>query len=128
MVFDTNVLVAAIVFPGGRADEALQRIVDGRDVLLLSRAILDETLGVLSRKFSRDPEMLAETAVFLTELSVTVRPRLRLRALADDADNRILECALAGRARAVVTGDRAMLALGSFRRVRMLTIREYLAT
>ena len=121
-------LVAALVFPGGRADEALQRIVDGRDILLLSPAILDETLGVLARKFSRDPEMLAETAVFLTQLAVTVRPRLRLRTLADEADNRILECALAGRAHAVVTGDRAMLALRSFRRVRMLTIREYLAT
>ena len=121
-------LVAALVFPGGRADEALQRIVDGRDILLLSPAILDETLGVLARKFSRDPEMLAETAVFLTQLAVTVRPRLRLRTLADEADNRILECARAGRAHAVVTGDRAMLALQSFRRVRILTIREFLAT
>ncbi len=120
-------LVAALAFPGGRADEALQRIVDECDELLLSPAILDETLDVLARKFARDPEMLAETAVFLTQLAVTVRPRLRLRVLADDADNRILECAIAGRADAVVTGDKAMLALGCFRAVRILTIGEYLA-
>ena len=120
-------LVAALAFPGGRADEALQRIVDECDELLLSPAILDETLDVLARKFARDPEMLAETAVFLTQLAVSVRPRLRLRVLADDADNRILECAIAGHADAVVTGDKAMLALGCVRAVRILTTGEYLA-
>jgi putative PIN family toxin of toxin-antitoxin system len=54
VVFDTNVLVAALVFPGGRGEEALQRIIEERDQLFLSRAILDELLGVLARKFARD--------------------------------------------------------------------------
>ncbi len=119
-------LVAALVFPGGRADEALQRIVEERDALVLSPAILEETLGMLSRKFARDPELLAETAVFLTELALMVRPRMRLSVLADAPDNRVLECALAGRARAVVTGDKRMLALGRYRSVRILTVAEYL--
>jgi predicted nucleic acid-binding protein len=44
VVFDTNVLVSALVFPGGRGDEALQRILEERDALLLSKAILDELL------------------------------------------------------------------------------------
>jgi putative transcriptional regulator len=30
----------------------------------------------------------------------------------DDPDNRILECAVAGRAEVIVTGDKALLALG----------------
>ena len=49
VVFDTNVLVSALVFPGGRGEAALQRIVDEQDLLLLSRPILDELLGVLGR-------------------------------------------------------------------------------
>jgi predicted nucleic acid-binding protein len=44
----------------------------------------------------------------------------------DDPDNRILECALAGRAEAIVTGDRALLALGAYRGVRLVSLREYL--
>jgi putative PIN family toxin of toxin-antitoxin system len=126
VVFDTNVLVAAFVFPGGQGEAALRRIVEERDELVLSKPILDELLGVLARKFSRDAEELARIAVFLGELAATVRPARRLKVLKDDPDNRILECAVAGRAEVIVTGDRALLALGEFRGVRVFSLRDYL--
>jgi putative PIN family toxin of toxin-antitoxin system len=126
VVFDTNVLVPALVFPGSRGEAALKRIIEEQDVLLLSAPILDELLGVLARKFARDGEELARVAVFLTDLAVTVRPRTRLKVVADDPDNRILECAVSGRADAIVTGDRALLALGAFRNARLLTLAGYL--
>ena len=125
IVFDTNVLVAAFVFPGGRGDAALQRVIEERDQLLISKPILDELLGVLARKFSRDAEELARIAVFLGELATVVQPRQRLRVVQDDPDNRILECALAGRAEAIVTGDRALLALQEFRGIRIISLRRY---
>ena len=83
VVFDTNVLVAALVFPGGRGEEALQRILTERDELVLSKAILDELLGVLARKFARDAEELSRVAVLLGEVSSLAKPALRLRGLAD---------------------------------------------
>ena len=126
VVFDTNILVSALVFPGGRAEAALLRIIDEHDQLLLSKPILDELLGVLARKFSRDAEELARTAVLLSELALTVRPRQKLRVVKDDPDNRVLECALAGRADAIVTGDSALLELGDFRGVRVISLRAYL--
>lgn len=126
VVFDTNVLVAALVFPGGRGEAALRRIADERDQLVLSKPILDELLGVLARKFSRDPEQLAHVAVFLSELATMVKPRRRLRVLEDAPDNRILECAITGQAAAIVTGDRKMLALGSYKDVRILSLSAYL--
>lgn len=55
VVFDTNVFVSALVVPGGRADEALQRVMDGTDTLLVSRAILDELLLVLARTPGKRP-------------------------------------------------------------------------
>ena len=126
VVFDTNVLVSALVFPGGRGEEALQRILEEKDELLLSKPILDELLGILGRKFSRDAEALSHIAVFLSDLAQPVKPRQRLRIVSDDPDNRILECAIAGRAGAIVTGDRALLALGDFRGVRIISLRQYL--
>jgi len=96
VVFDTNIFVSAFVFPGGSADEALRRVVSGGDGLIVSHAIIDECLGVMARKFGRDVNELARIAVFLTELGMMVQPRRRLKALKDDADNRILECAIAG--------------------------------
>lgn len=126
VVFDTNVLISALAFPGGRGEAALRRIIEEQDALLISPPILDELLGVLARKFARDGEELARVAVFLSDLAETVRPRARLKVVADDPDNRILECAVAGHADAIVTGDRALLALGTFRGVRLLTLAGYL--
>ena len=125
VVFDTNVLVAALVFPGGQGEKALQRILEERDELFLSRAILDELLGVLARKFARDAEALSRVAVFVGEVSTLVKPARRVKVLRDDPDNRILECA-AG-AGAIVTGDRQMLALGEYAEVRILSLAQYLA-
>jgi uncharacterized protein len=126
VVFDTNILVSALVFPGGRADIALRRIIEERDRLLLSKPILDELLGILARKFSRDSEELAHVAVFLSDLSIVVKPRRKLAVLADEPDNRILECAVTGGGDAIVTGDKAFLELKTFRKVKMLNLRTYL--
>jgi putative PIN family toxin of toxin-antitoxin system len=128
VVFDSNIFVSALVFPGGRADAALQRILDGTDLLLVSPAIIDEVLRVLSEKFSRDREELSRVALLLTELFETVRPVERLTLLADEPDNRILECAVAGNAQAIITGDKAMLALGEVRGIAIITLRTYLAS
>ena len=126
VVFDTNILVSALVFPGGRADAALRRILEEQDQLIISKAILAELLRVLGSKFSRDSEELAHVAVFLSELALTVKPRRRLRVVKDEPDNRILECALTGRAEVIVTGDHSLLALGEYKGVRIIRLREYL--
>jgi len=127
VVFDTNVLVAALVFPGGCGEAALRRVLEETDRLLLSKPILDELLGVLARKFARDGEELARVAVFLGDVATMVAPRRRLRVVGDEPDNRILECAEAGGAHAIVTGDRALLALKSHGGIRILSLAEYLA-
>jgi putative PIN family toxin of toxin-antitoxin system len=127
VVFDTSVLVSALVFPGGRGEQALQRVLEEQDRLFLSRAILDELLGVLARKFARDAEALSRTAVFLGDVATLVKPARRVQVLRDDPDNRVLECAVAAGADAIVTGDREMLALGEHAGVRILSLAEYLA-
>jgi len=44
----------------------------------------------------------------------------------NDADNRILECAVAGRADLIVTGDRDLLELKQFEGTRIVSLRSYL--
>jgi uncharacterized protein len=126
IVFDTNVFVSAFESLGDSASAALERILDGKDRLLISKPVIDELLGVLARKFSRDPAYLARTALFLVEIAESVQPIDQLQVFADDPDNRILECAIAGRADAIVTGDRVMLKLGRYANVRIISLRAYL--
>lgn len=126
VVFDTNIFVSAVAFPSSRAEQALLRVVAGKDFLIVSKPIINELLTVLARKFSRDREELSRLALFISELGEVVRPELKVGDLEDEADNRILECAIAGRAEAIVTGDHAMLKLGKYRNVSIITLRDYL--
>jgi uncharacterized protein len=126
VVFDTNIYVSAFVLPGSYANRAMQRIFDGHDTLLISKPILDELLTTLARKFSRDAEALSRTAFLLTELAELIQPKERVSVFDDDPDNRILECAIAGQAKAIVTGDKAMLAVEISHSVRLLSLSAYL--
>ncbi len=126
VVFDTNIFVSAFVLPGSRADAALKRVIDDIDQLVVSKAIVDELLTVLARKFSRDADELAHVAVFLSDLARVVRPRGRIDVLQDEADNRILECARTGKAHLIVTGDKAMIELGRYREIKIISLRDYL--
>lgn len=126
VVFDSNILISAIAFLGGRADAAMERVICGQDTLLLSRAIIDEVLGVLAKKFGRDPDALSRVAILLTDMAESVKPGRRLSVLDDEADNRILECAVAGGAEGIVTGDKALLPLESFDGIPILRLRDYL--
>lgn len=126
VVFDTNIFVSAFVFPGGSADIAITRILEGEDALSVSPPIIHEVLGVLAEKFSRDREELSRVAVLLAEIGELVRPRLRVSVLADEPDNRILEGAVAGKADIIVSGDKALCALKTYSGIRIVTLRDYL--
>jgi putative PIN family toxin of toxin-antitoxin system len=125
-VFDTNIFVFAFAIAGGQAERAVDLIIEGRVSLAVSKAIILEVLGVLAHKFSRGPEELARTAVFLSDLGERVTPRRKLAVLDDEPDNRILECAAAAAAGIIVTGDRAMLNLKTYQRIRVLSLRKFL--
>ncbi len=128
VVFDTNIFISAFVIPGGQAEKAILRIIEGRDILLLSKRILDELLTVLSTKFSRDKEEISRVAVILSEMAEWVEPSERIRVLDDDPDNRILECASSGNADVIVTGDKELLRLAKYGNTRIISLKEYLLT
>ena len=126
-VFDTNIFISAFVIPGSRAETALVKVAEGEVQLAISPAIINEVLDVLARKFDRHIEELARVAVYLSELAEVVTPRRRLKVLRDEPDNRILECAITAKAKMIVTGDQAMLALGEYRGIRIMSLRDFLA-
>lgn len=126
VVFDTNIFISAFAIRGGRAQEALARVIEGQDRLVISKPIIDELLAVLARKFNRDREELARVAVFLSDLAEMTHPRRKIKILLDEPDNRVLECAYSGQANAIVTGDQAMLKLSFFKDVRIISLKDYL--
>ena len=126
VVFDTNIFISAFAIPGSQAENAVLRIIEGRDVLLLSKGILDELLTVLSTKFSRDKEEISRVAVILSEIAEWVVPSEKIKVLNDEPDNRILECAVSGNADVIVTGDKQLLRLRGYEKTKIISLKEYL--
>jgi putative PIN family toxin of toxin-antitoxin system len=128
LVFDTNIFISAIVIPRSKAAKAILKIIEGDDSLIISSDIMNEVLSVLSTKFHRNREAISHVALYLSDLAQMVKPTKKIRILADEPDNRVLECALFGKADAVavVTGDKEMLKLKNFEGIKIMSLKEYL--
>jgi putative PIN family toxin of toxin-antitoxin system len=125
-VFDTNIFISALAIPGSLAEKAMLKIIEGVDILVISRDIINEVLLVLSSKFSRDKEGLSHVAVILSELGELVKPTQKVTVFKDDPDNRILECALYGKADILVTGDKEMLKLREYKGIKIISLKKYI--
>jgi putative PIN family toxin of toxin-antitoxin system len=126
VVADTNVLVSALQF-GGKPKQLLDLAVDGQVDLAVSAEIVEEILRVLGQKFDRKSEWLTEADRHLRVITRIVAPTEPIRAIeADPTDDRILECAVAAGAEVIVSGDTHLLALGTFRGIRIQRVAEFL--
>ncbi len=118
VVADTNVLVSALIFPGGSPEAVYRLALEGKIELVTSRPLLAELGRVLTEKFAWEPERAEEAVAQLVRLSEIVEPRATISEIeADPADNRVLEAAAEGQADAIVSGDRHLLALKAWRGV-----------
>jgi putative PIN family toxin of toxin-antitoxin system len=125
VVADTNVLVSAL-HAGGNPQLVLDRASRGQIDLYLSPFILQELSAALaSRKFRWTATRIAE-ALRVLPAQVIDPGAGRLHVVRDEADNRILECALAARADWLVTGDRDLLQLKTYRRIKIVLPAEFL--
>jgi putative PIN family toxin of toxin-antitoxin system len=126
VVFDTNIFISAFAISGSLAERAILKVIEGGDILVISKEIIDEVLSVLSLKFSHDREAVSHVAVILSELGELVKPTRKISIFKDDPDNRILECAIYGKADALVTGDKEMLRLREYSGIKIISLKEYL--
>jgi uncharacterized protein len=126
VVLDTNIIISALNFEGTER-QVLSWAKDGRYDLYLSAHILQETEGVLVRKFHWSNERARLAQEFLIAIAEIIEPESEVSLLAHhQADNRVLACALDAPADYLVTGDRKhLLPVGEFRGVRIVSASEF---
>lgn len=95
--------------------------------MITSPILLDELRGKLSGKFRLSGSDLEDTMEMLDEFCEVVSTVESLQVIKDDPDDdRVLECAVAGQADYIVSGDRHLRNLGEFRGIRIVTIRQFM--
>lgn len=127
-VFDTNILVSALLFRASVPGRAFERALD-KGVILASEPLVDELEHVLDRaKFDQyvSREIREAFLVSLIRESRLVEIAEAVRACRDANDDKILELAVNGHAEFIVTGDADLLILNPFRGIRIVTPAEFL--
>ncbi len=127
IVADTNVYVSAIVF-GSTCEEILALARSGIVEINISPAIQRELRRVLRTGFQWPEPQVRAALTEVETLTSRVYPTVKLAGVVgDDADHRILECAVAAEAEFLVTGDKKdLLPLALFREIRIVSPREFL--
>ncbi len=125
-VFDTNVLVAAVLTDGVCA-KLLRRARTRACALLVSDAILEELEQTLRKKFRLSSAEAVEVRAAVVEAaSEVLKETAPIVPVCRDADDdKILACAVTAGAGFLVTGDADLLVLGSHAGTRILTPRAF---
>ncbi len=127
-VFDTNILVSAVIKPRSNPAAALRKALRS-GLLLYCKDTRQERKEVLLRpRFERyRPHTLRERYLrSLLEISKRIDQVPALQACRDPRDDKFLALAVAGHADCIITGDKDLLALHPFRGIAILTPMAYL--
>lgn len=124
VVFDTNVVVAALVAKG-LCHEALRRAVRLR-LLASSASLVDELNATLRRKFVVTPAVAAFLTTFRHEIPLVEPQPLAAPVCRDPDDDMVLATAVAASAQLIVTGDQDLLVLEAYEGIRLVSPRAFL--
>lgn len=127
VVIDTNVFVSS--FFGGNPKRIIDLWKKEEISLCLSKDILDEYMDVLQRVGLKDEEEIEELLSLFAKgfniLFTTKTPKIK--AVKDDPDDdKFIECAVALKAEAIITGDKALGAMGEYMGIKILNPQQFL--
>lgn len=127
VVIDTNVFISGLNFTG-KPSEILKLFWKGEIRVFISPFILKEAEKILREKFEWSEGQVLRILNRIKAKAIEVRPKIKVSVIKEkDDDNRILECAVEGKAQYLISGDeRHLLPLKEYQGIRILSPSEFL--
>jgi putative PIN family toxin of toxin-antitoxin system len=127
VVIDTNVFISS--FFGGNPRKVIDLWKTGEITLCLSPAIIEEYLAVLLRMGLEEEQEISELIDLFARgfhlLFAAKTPALKV-VLADPADDKFIECAVALKAEVIITGDKSLKVIKNYMGIKILSPRDFL--
>jgi hypothetical protein len=126
-VFDTNVIVSALLIKKSVARDSLDKARE-LGAILLSIDVIEELYDVLNRPaFDRyiDEEDRIRFLNLLVKEATLVDITERVRECRDPKDDKFLELAVNGKADCIISGDNDLKVLNPFREIEIVSPREF---
>ena len=127
VVLDTNVLISAAI-SNGKSRELLRKGIAKQFSIITSELILNELSTVLRRpKFKTNKDEVDKIALTLSLSSEVINVTSKFQAVKEDKkDDMIINTTFDGQADIIVTGDRHLLELETFKGIKIMTIENVL--
>jgi uncharacterized protein len=131
VVLDTNVWISALLW-GGKPAAAIKAAEEGKIGIFASEEIVGEISQVLAypklpkicqAECLRHEELIEAVLKVVKFVEVTKKVNVVMEHPADD---KFIECALAARADYIVSGDKHLLKVGSYKKTRIVSVNEFL--
>ena len=128
VVIDTNVFVSS--FFGGKPGKVIDLWKNGEITICLSPDIIEEYVDVLRRLGLEDEPEIGELIDLFSKkhqlLFATKTPSLNV-VREDPADDKFIECAVALKAQAIISGDKRLKAIKDYMGIKILDPSESLS-
>jgi putative PIN family toxin of toxin-antitoxin system len=126
-VIDTNVVLSAILF-GGKPRQVLEMALSGSIRLAISESLVKELQGVLQRpKFELSAQLVQTIVSEYASIASWVEPLEHFNVVVDDpSDNHFVDCAVAAKADYLITGDKHLLNLGTFKMIKIVSVDNFI--
>ncbi len=126
VVYDTNILLSGIGWRG-KPYRCLELARQGKVEGLTCEGILDELAEKLTTKLNFSLSQREDTVEDFRSFLRLVEITNTLKVIADDPDDdKVIECAVVGKATHIVTGDHHLLPLKSYRGILIVTAADFL--
>jgi putative PIN family toxin of toxin-antitoxin system len=127
LVLDANVFISAFYW-GGNPQKIIEGIIEGKDRLYTSNEILGEIAAVMARpKFKSGPETIKKYIQTIEKIGKKVFIPGNIKGICRDKDDDDkIECGILSGADYIITGDDDLLTLKQYKRLKIVTIKEYL--
>ena len=126
-VLDTNILLSSL-FWKGQPRKIVDLAIENKFRAVTSADILEELKCVLEENFPRVPHEAKELILrdILSYSALVIPKKITVKNLRDLQDAKIIACAVEAGANYIVTGDKDLLVLKEYARIKITTAREFL--
>ena len=108
VVLDTNVLVSGLINPDGFPSKVINLLLNGKIVILYDNRIIEEYSNVLRRKkFMFKNEWIEPLLDYIKNTGEYVAADPITNKFQDEEDKKFYEVAISGKAKYIITGNRA---------------------
>lgn len=125
VILDTNILISALVF-GGKPEQIYNLVLEKQITTVTSNILIAELIEILNKKFNFNFERIQQLERIIKKHFVIVYPSEVIRIVRDEDDNRVLEAAIEGKCDYIITGDKDLLDLEVYKKIKIFTPNQFI--